>query len=109
MFSTFIQSSIAALAYTTLANALSSSAGRTVVIDGVYYYVPATSVSSLGVSWEQLKVATSSEDDLIPMTVMTGDFNTFDSDSLTSAITKYSSDDDVFSHGFLQGRLSSLL
>jgi hypothetical protein len=109
MFSNVIKGSIAALGCASLVNAISSSAGRTVLVDGIYYYVPAMAVSSLGVSWDQLQVATSSGDDLIPMTVMTGDFSTFDSNSLTSAITKYATEDDVFSNGFLQGKTPLLL
>jgi hypothetical protein len=105
MFSSFIDGGIAALAYATLANAISSSAGRTVNVDGTFYYVPATAVSSLGVSWNELKVATSSGDDLIPITVMSGDFSTFDASTLNSAIANYTAEDDVFSHGFLQGRI----
>lgn len=106
MSSTFLKSVITALAYATIAKALSSKAGSTVDVDGTYYYVPSIPVSSLGVSLHQLKAAADSGNDLIPSTVMTGDFSTFDASVLKSTIADFTAKDDVFSTGFLQGACS---
>lgn len=103
MSSTFLRSAIAALAYATVAKAVSSKAGSTVDVDGIFYYVPSTPVSSLGVSLHQLKAAADSGNDLIPATVMTGDFSTFDGSVFNSTIADFAAKDDVFSTGFLQG------
>lgn len=88
-----------------LASAGSHKAGSTVNVDDIFYYVPSTPVSSLGVAWNQLKSAITPGEDLIPLTVMSGDFATFDSRKLKEEVDKYSSSDDVFSPGFLQGQL----
>ncbi|TVY81362.1 Glutamyl-tRNA(Gln) amidotransferase subunit A, partial [Lachnellula suecica] len=93
---------IFAFAFALVANAVSTKAGSTVNVDGIYYYVPATSVSSLGVSAEQLKAAASTGEDLIPLTVMTRNFSTFDVGTFESTIATFKDQDDVFSHGFLQ-------
>jgi hypothetical protein len=108
MSSHLLSSVIGVLAYGICSTtAISTKAGSTVNIDGSYYYVPSTTVSSLRVSWDQLKIATTSGDDLIPITVMTGDFSTFDASALESIINSYSQEDDVFSTGFLQGTIHS--
>ncbi|CAG8974786.1 hypothetical protein HYALB_00000398 [Hymenoscyphus albidus] len=100
--STFLKNAIVTLAYATVASSLSTKAGSTVDVDGTFYYVPSTPVSSLGVSWDQLKVAATSGSDLIPTTVMTGDFSTFDSGIFNATIASFAEKDDVFSTGFLQ-------
>ena len=103
MFRSLLLSGIAALAFVDIAKAVSTKAGSTVNVDGIFYYVPPTSVSSLGVSGEQVKATTVTGEDLIPLTVITGDFSTFDASALKSTISSFTSEDDVFSPGFLQG------
>lgn len=109
MFSTLFCSGIAALVYAAAVNGLSSKAGSTVNVDGIFYYVPPTAVSILGVASGKLKVAATPGNDLMPMTVVTGDFTTFDSNSLDSIIANFTTKDDVFSTGFLQGTAYFLL
>lgn len=109
MFSNLLLNGITALAFAVVANATSTKAGSTVEVDGTFYYVPSASVSSLSVSTQQLQAATVSGEDLIPLTVMTGDFSTFNASSLTTTIASYLAKDDVFNSGFLQGIHSSSL
>lgn len=108
MSSLFLKSAIAALAYASIAKALSSKAGSTVDVDGIFYYVPSTPVSNLGVSLHQLKAAVDPGNDLIPATVITGDFSTFDASVLNSTIADFAAKDDVFSTGFLHGGFSKV-
>ncbi|KAG4443865.1 hypothetical protein IFR05_000631 [Cadophora sp. M221] len=102
MFSSTVKLAFGAVVLTTLANAGSYKAGSTVNVDGIFYYVPSTPVSSLGVGWSQLKRAATPGEDLIPLTVMNGDFMTFDASDLKRKVETYSATDDVFSLGFLQ-------
>jgi hypothetical protein len=105
MFSHVLLNGIAALAFAVVVNAVSTKAGSTVDVDGTFYYVPPTSVSTLGVSAQRLKATTVSSEDLIPLTVMTGDFSTFNASTLKTTIDSFLLEDDVFSFGFLQGML----
>ena len=93
------------LALATGGNAAGYKAGSTVNVNGIYYYIPATSVSSLAISSEQLKSATTSGEDFVPLTVLSGGFTTLSSDVLKSTVAKFQEEDDVFSLGFLQGML----
>jgi hypothetical protein len=88
---------IAALVFVDVANAVS--------VDGIYYYVPSISVSSLGVSGDQLEAATVSGGDLVPLTVINGNFSTLDASALKSTISSFIDKDDVFSTGFNQRHL----
>jgi hypothetical protein len=91
------------LGFGALVHAVITKSGSTVNLDGTYYYIPATAVSTLGLSSDELKTASTPGEDLIPMTVMTGDFTAFDASTLQANIDNFSSEDDVFSTGFLQG------
>ncbi|KUJ14563.1 putative Glutamyl-tRNA amidotransferase subunit A [Mollisia scopiformis] len=93
-----------AIAYSALASTYKS--GTTVNVDGTYFYIPASPISSLGLGQDQLSSACSPGDDYIPLTVMTGDFNTFDATTLQSTVTSYLGGDDVFNTGFLQATTS---
>lgn len=103
MFSGLLLKGVTALALAAVANAASSKLGSTVNVDGTFYYVPASPVSRLSVSGEQLKAAAISGEDLIPLTVVTGNFTAFDDSALKSTITTFTDEDDVFDAGFLQG------
>ncbi|KAF8860529.1 putative Glutamyl-tRNA amidotransferase subunit A [Acephala macrosclerotiorum] len=98
----FLFAGAVALALASCSNASAFKSGSTVNVDGTYYYIPAIPVSSLAVGQDQLKTACSPGDDFIPLTVMTGDFNTFDATALKTEVSKYIAADDVFSAGFLQ-------
>lgn len=91
------------LSFSYAINATSYKAGNTVNVDGIFYYVPVESVSKLGTSWNDLKAVASSGEDFIPMTVMEGDFSTFTAETLSSQVSSFKTEDDVFSTGFLQG------
>ena len=86
-----------------LVGALVSKSGSTVYLDGIYYYVPASAVSKLGLSGDELAAAAAPGEGLIPMTVMTGDFATFVASTFQTSINSFMSEDDVFNTGFLQG------
>ncbi|KAF4626882.1 hypothetical protein G7Y89_g11275 [Cudoniella acicularis] len=102
MFSNLPKSCFAALAVAVVANGLSTKSGTILNVNGIYYYVPAVPVSSLGTSYDELKTATTPGEDLILMTVMTGDFTTFDSSALESEVASYTASDDFFNVAFLQ-------
>ncbi|KAH6672025.1 amidase signature domain-containing protein [Halenospora varia] len=97
-----LKSSFAAVVLAVVVDALSSKTGSTVDVNGVYYYVPSEAISSLKLSYNQLKGAFTAGEDLIPMTVMTGDFNSLDTTTLESTIARFTAQDDVFNTGFLQ-------
>jgi len=103
MLSNPIFSGIVALTIAVVANAVTIKAGSTVEVDGTFYYVPPNSVSILGVSTQQLKAATVTREDLIPLTVIRSDFRTFNASAMETTINKFLEEDDVFSTGFLQG------
>lgn len=76
-----------------------STTGRTVVLDGVSFYVPAESVATLETSSLPDKVK---DADLTPLTVVTTDSSSYDAQAFEAAVSKFTSIDDVFSAGFLE-------
>lgn len=104
MSSVIVQLGVVVLGFATLSSADSYKAGTTVNVDDIFYYVPSSPVSSLGVGWDHLKIAAAPGEDLIPLTIMSGDFSTFDGGALQTEVEKYTAADDVFSIGFLQGK-----
>ena len=96
---------VAVIAFATVVTGASKKTGSTVEVDSIHYYVPPVSVSQLALGPEELKLAVSSGEDLIPLTVITKDFTTFDKDALKSLVDSYAAADDVFSPGFLQGTM----
>jgi hypothetical protein len=90
-------------AFAPLLNAISTKTGTTVEVDGVYYYVPPIAVSNLAATPQQLKVALTTGEDLVPLTVTHGDFATFNGSTIQSIIDSFLATDDVFSSGFLPG------
>ena len=99
----FIRVPLVLFALANGANAASRKSGSTIEVDNIYYYVPPVSVSQLALGPEQLKSAAVSGEDLIPLTVMTTNFTSFDQSALKTLIESYAAVDDVFSPGFLQG------
>jgi hypothetical protein len=98
----FLQVAGVALAFGVLVESAGIKTGTTVQVNGIYYFVPPNAVSKLAVSAQQLEAASSGED-LIPLTVVTGDVTTFDTTRMRSIVNRYIRTDDVFSLGFLQG------
>jgi hypothetical protein len=93
------------LGFATITDAVSTKIGTTVELDGIYYYVPPVAVSKLTATAGQLKSAGVSGEDLVPLTVMQGDFASFNATTMESIIDRYLISDDVFSTGFLPGML----
>ncbi|KAL3418189.1 glutamyl-tRNA amidotransferase [Phlyctema vagabunda] len=90
------------LASAALGNTASSRTGSTLNVDGVFYYVPATPVSALKASPDQLKSAATYGEDLVPLTIIETSASSFDAAALQGVISSYEQEDDVFSSGFLQ-------
>ncbi|KAF2726247.1 amidase signature enzyme [Polychaeton citri CBS 116435] len=82
--------------------------GQTVELDGVYYYVPSTSVGSIsqrpgGSGWSGAKSGASVS--LTPLTIVTANGTAagqYSSQQLDSAVAHFEATDDVFSSGFLE-------
>lgn len=92
-----------ALVYAALINASSVKTGSTVNVDGIFYYVPTNAVSIIQASGDKLKAATTSGEDLIPLTVIPNTASAFDGPMLQAVVANYTAKDDVFNSGFLQG------
>ena len=71
--------------------------GRTVELDGIAYYVPASPVGKLPSS-----PGPSGASELTPLTVVTTNSSSCSSADLSSILGSYSASDDVFSAGFLE-------
>jgi hypothetical protein len=101
MFSKLARLAGAVLAFSSLGHA-ASSAGSTMNVDGIFYYVPSAPVSKLEATSDQLKTATTNGEDLIPFTIITDNASVFSTSTLQSIVNSFTADD-VFSSGFLQG------
>lgn len=96
----FIFLSVGLLA--SLVTAAISKTGETVVVNGINYYVPPTSVSVIDLTAEQQASCPTGEDsELVPFTVF-GNF-VLNVAAFNSIVSNYSASDDVFNTGFLQG------
>jgi hypothetical protein len=93
-----------AVAFAAIVNARSFKTGSTVNLDGTSYYVPASAVATLKISSQKLKAASTSGEDLIPLTVFKDTVSSFSASVLATAVASYTANDDVFSPGFLQGK-----
>jgi hypothetical protein len=82
----------------TFASVLSTT-GRTVVLDGISYYVPAETVATLDASSLPGKVK---DADLTPLTVITTESFSYNAEAFEATISDFTSSDDVFSAGFLE-------
>jgi hypothetical protein len=94
--------SVAFLASNVLVSAFASvlsTTGRTVVLDGISYYVPAETVATLDASSLPGKVK---DADLTPVTVITTDSFSYNAEAFEASISNFTSSDDVFSAGFLE-------
>jgi Asp-tRNA(Asn)/Glu-tRNA(Gln) amidotransferase A subunit family amidase len=76
-----------------------STTGQTVVLDGVSFYMPAETVATLDVSSLPQKVKDAS---LTPLTVITTDSSSYDAQTFEATISNFTTNDDVFSAGFLE-------
>jgi hypothetical protein len=65
------------LGFGALVDSALTKSGSIVNLDGSYCYFPTSAVWKLELSSDELKMASTLGEDLIPMSVMTGDFITF--------------------------------
>lgn len=108
LFSTFLLPAVL-LAVAKLSNAISTSAGQTIVVNGISYYVPIESVTSIGVSGEALSPAVGPDGgDIVPITLLDDVSTAFTTSALKGMVGNFSATDDVFNIGFLQGMLTFL-
>ncbi|QIW95774.1 hypothetical protein AMS68_001292 [Peltaster fructicola] len=75
-----------------------ASTGRTILLDGLAYYVPATPVTTLG-RFAQAHGRLASSDDLLPFTIVSTS-GVLSGSQLSSTIANFTTSDDVWSSGF---------
>jgi hypothetical protein len=98
------------LALAATARATVSSAGQTLVVDGISYYAAPEVVTTISATADMLASAARGTDvDLIPLTVMVDSSSQFTTDVFRSIVSNYTASDDVFNAGFLQGLFPSNL
>ncbi|KAG4431241.1 hypothetical protein IFR05_013282 [Cadophora sp. M221] len=97
-----LRAAFAASSLLTYAAALVSPAGHTVVVNGITYYAAPEPVSIISATADQLKAATTTGVDLIPLTVMEDTTSSFTTAVFRSLAGNYTASDDVFNIGFLQ-------
>ncbi len=93
------------LALTASTDAVISESGRTVVVNGINYYVAPEPVATA----DMLKRALSNGVDLIPLTVFADLSSSFTTTAFRFLVGNYTASDDVFNIGFLQGNHTTLL
>jgi len=92
------------LALAAVASATVSSAGQTLVVDGISYYAAPEAVTIISATADMLTSASRGTDtDLVPLTVMVDSSRQFTTDVFRSIVSNYTALDDVFNTGFLQG------
>lgn len=97
------------LALVAMASATMSQTGQTVQVDGIDYFVPPTSVSTIDLTSADKSVALNGEDiDLVPLTVLGDSSISFTGDEFTALVNKYTTSDDVFNKAFLKSIHTSL-
>ncbi len=100
-----LHAACAALTLALYATALVSPGGHTVIVNGVTYYAAPEPVSIISATADQLKSATTTGVDLIPLTVMEDTTSSFTTAVFRSLAGNYTASDDVFNIGFLQGKI----
>ena len=86
--------------------AVISQTGQTFVVNGIDYYAAPDSVTIIDATADMLSSASTNEVDLIPLTVMADSTSDFTTTVFRSLVANYTSSDDVFNTGFLQGKPS---
>jgi len=105
MFSYFQQLSLyIALAFLQVSGVAGLTTGSTVNVNGIFYFVPPTSVAT--VPGHGVKAASTFDEELVPITVIANAPNPFTAADLQSIVSNFTSEDDVFNAGFLQGKSS---
>jgi hypothetical protein len=91
------------LVFACTASATVSTAGETIVVNGISYYAAPESVSIISATADMFSSASTTDVDLIPLTVMADSTSQFTTDVFRSIVSNYTASDDVFNTGFLQG------
>jgi hypothetical protein len=91
------------LVFACTASATVSTAGETIVVNGISYYAAPEPVSIISATADMLSSASTTDMDLIPLTVMADSTSQFTTDVFRSIVSNYTASDDVFNTGFLQG------
>jgi len=95
---------VSLLALAAVASATVSSAGQTLVVDGISYYAAPEAVTIISATADMLAAASRGTDtDLVPLAVLVDSSSQFTTDVFRSIVSNYTSSDDVFNTGFLQG------
>jgi hypothetical protein len=101
---TSLLSSIAVLVFTAKVQGLVSGTGQTFIVNGVNYYAAPDPVTIISATADMLSSASTSDVDLIPLTVMADSSSSFTTSVFRSIVGNYTAADDVFNIGFLQGQ-----
>lgn len=80
------------------------STGSTVNVNGIFYFVPSIPVATI--SNHGGKAAATFDQELVPITFIANASNPFTTSDLETLVANFTSQDDVFNTGFLQGRSS---
>ncbi len=83
------------------------ASGSTIVMNGITYYASPDIVTTIAATPAELKQC--GDDEWVPLTVMENPTGAFTASVLQSVVKSYIAVDDVFSTGFLQGKLLNLL
>lgn len=102
----FFRTTGAALALASIAIAVVSDTGQTVVVNGINYFALPDPVSIIDATADMLSSASTTGADLIPLTVMADPSSSFTTSVFRSLVGNYTASDDVFNIGFLQGMCS---
>ena len=94
---------LTALSLVSTVTAAVSDAGKTVLVDGIYYYAAPEVVSIIDATADQLARASTTGVDLIPLTVIADSSSSFTVPVFRATVDNYTASDDVFNTGFLQG------
>lgn len=102
MWSNFLSTGLATLAFLATVQGQSVDAGKTVIVGGIAYYASPEVVSIIDATQDQLKRALTTGQDLIPLTVISDSSSSFTVEVFRQIVGNYSKVDDVFNNGFLQ-------
>lgn len=85
-----------------------TSTGQTVQLDGSSYYVPPDVVSTISVP-KHLRKALEGAGGLLPLTIVNAESFEYSEKEFSQDVASYYTSDDVFSKGFLEGRMVYLV
>jgi hypothetical protein len=94
---------VVSLVFACTASATVSTAGETIVVNEISYYAAPEPVSIISATADMLSSASTTDVDLVPLTVMADSTSQFTTDVFRSIVSNYTASDDVFNIGFLQG------